>query len=142
MGNVTRGVGLCVACVRAGDFKWSLRLSQKKKHIWCLSLTGMLPTSFVIMTEKLKKEEGNVEDVVAEVEHEGVDIESMSRATGWLTGVCSFFQKPGKSALNKLDKWISEHTRETLYLYLVDEVTGEPVQAGPYPLEIKVAVSA
>ena len=104
------------------------------------------PRTFVILPYKLTETQTGGEGEAKEVVLSAAAGSSMDKAGGWMTKLTSVINvvssdvaKVRKDAAKKVEEMFAEFQSEKMYLYLVDEVTGDPVVGPGYPIVIKAA---
>ncbi|GMH54865.1 hypothetical protein TrLO_g13677 [Triparma laevis f. longispina] len=103
-----------------------------------------VPTTFVILPYEINKvSDGGTASTTSALN--AVD-SNLEKAGSWITKLTSVINvvdnnvaKVRSSAATKVQEMFEDLKSDKLYLYLVDEVSGEPVVGPGYPIEISVA---
>ena len=105
-----------------------------------------VPRSFVILPYELKKtetqgEEGEAKKITLSAASEGIKKADrwMTKLTSVINAVSSDVAMVHKDAAKKVEEMFAEFKSEKMYLYLVDEVTCNPVVGPDYPIVITAA---
>ncbi|GMH74121.1 hypothetical protein TL16_g06376 [Triparma laevis f. inornata] len=99
-----------------------------------------VPTTFIILPYEIKKDNETVEKGNINIESNLNKVDSwFSKLTSVINVVDNNVAKVRTNAASQIEGMFKDLKSDKLYLYLVDEVTGEPVVGGSHPIVISMA---